>query len=312
MADKKAVVVCLNPAIDQTGSLQKLEVGELNRVHSDNTIPGGKGVNVASVLSQIGAEVTLTGFIGADNAEMFEQMFMQHGITDEMLRVEGSNRTNLKLTDADGQLTEINFSGFTLPASTLDKLGQLLSGLARTHKTFIFSGSLPNGVSAIRLAGWIHFLVMQGKTVVFDASGDAFDKGVKALPSMVKPNLYELSGWIGKPLTSEAEVLQHGAEIAALGIKDVVVSCGAQGVLWLRNGEWMRSIPPEVNVVNSVGAGDTLVAGLCWGKINSWSQSKTLKFSTALAAHAVSEAGVEIPEAVLLRKLVTQTTVKPV
>ncbi|MGF1686983.1 1-phosphofructokinase [Photobacterium japonica] len=296
MNKPKVVTVTLNPALDLTGSLSVLTAGTVNLVESGSLHPAGKGVNVAKVLAELGADVTVTGLLGADNQEPFCQLFEQLGVQDAFVRVNGASRINVKLVEQDGRVSDINFPGVEVSADDVAAFEKTLFSLAESHDVFVMAGSLPRGLSPEQCAAWIAALHRQGKHVYFDSSKAALAAGLNASPWLVKPNDEELSDWTGRELTTDAELQTVAEQLAENGIANVVVSLGAKGVMWLNQDGWLRSQPPKMQVVSTVGAGDTLVAGLCWGQLNKWNKEETLRFATALSALAVSQVGVGVED----------------
>lgn len=150
----------------------------------------------------------------------------------------------------------------------------------------------------------------KGKKVLFDSSNAALTAGLKASPWLVKPNDEELSQWVGKALESEDELLATGESLSETGIDNVVISRGAEGVLWLRDGKWLQSQPPRMKVVSTVGAGDTLVAGMCWAELNQWDREVSLSFATALSALAVTQVNVGVEDIAHVEALQREIIVK--
>jgi 1-phosphofructokinase len=291
---KKVVTVTLNPALDLTGSLETLNVGSVSLVNQGSLHAAGKGVNVAQVLSDLGAEVTVTGFLGKDNEEMFCQLFEQLGASDRFVRVNGATRINVKLVEANGDVSDINFPGVEVTQVELEQFEHTIFELAEDHDYFVIAGSLPKGVSPSLCATWIKRLHEMGKKVLFDSSRAALAEGLDANPWLIKPNDEELSDFVGRDLSTAEQCQEAALELADKGIDNIVVSMGADGVMWLNDGRWLRSQPPRMQVVSTVGAGDTLVAGLCWGHMQQMDKPELLTFATALSALAVSQVGVGV------------------
>ncbi|WP_419240191.1 1-phosphofructokinase [Photobacterium leiognathi] len=292
----KVVTVTLNPALDLTGHLSTLTAGTVNVVDQGSLHPAGKGVNVAKVLAELGAEVTVTGLLGADNQEGFCQLFEQIGVTDKFVRVAGATRINVKLVEQDGRVSDINFPGVSVTRDDIAQFEATLFELAESHDVFVLAGSLPRGISPPQCALWIEKLQQLGKQVLFDSSKAAFEVGLEAKPWLVKPNDEELAEWAKRELVSESDIIEVAEQLSNKHIDNVVVSLGANGVMWRDSEGWLRAKPPKMTVVSTVGAGDTLVAGMCWGHLNGWNKAKTLSFATALSAYAVTQVGVGVDD----------------
>lgn len=305
----KVVTITLNPALDLTGSVNELNVGSVSLVQKSNLHAAGKGVNVAKVLSDLGADVTVTGFLGKDNPELFHQLFNDIGVKNEFVEVQGATRINVKLVEASGNVSDINFPGVQVTADEIARFEETLFRLAETHDYFVLAGSLPGGVTAEQCAAWIKALHQQGKKVLFDSSKAALKSGIEAHPWLIKPNDEELGDFVGEHLETPEQCQAAAQTLSDKGIENIVVSMGADGVMWLNQGKWLRAQPPRMNVVSTVGAGDTLVAGLCWGHMQLMPKNDLLRFATALSALAVSQVGVGLTSQEELENIKQQTEV---
>lgn len=306
LATKKVVTVTLNPALDLTGHLEQLNVGSVSLVDEGNFHAAGKGVNVAQVLCDLGAEVTVTGFLGQDNEQLFCQLFQDLGVNDQFIRVKGSTRINVKLVEQSGSTSDINFPGVDVTPSDRERFETTLFELAENHDYFVIAGSLPRGISPEQCASWVQKLHDLGKKVLFDSSRAALTAGVESHPWLIKPNDEELSQFVGRQLATPEQCKQAAEELTNKGIENIVVSMGADGVMWLNKGTWLHATPPKMNVVSTVGAGDTLVAGLCWGHMQNMDRPQLLAFATALSALAVSQIGVGVPNCKELQNIQQQ------
>lgn len=309
----KVVTITLNPALDLTGSLDSLNVGSVSLANTGSLHAAGKGVNVAKVLSDLGAEVTVTGFLGRDNDALFCALFSEMNAQDEFIRVDGSTRINVKLVEKDGQVSDINFPGVEVSQQAITDFERCLFKLAETHHFFVLAGSLPKGISPELCASWIEKLHQLGKKVIFDSSRAALAAGLDAHPWLIKPNDEELSEFVGRELNTPKACQQAAQDLASKGIENIVVSLGSKGVMWLGKNKqndslWRYAQPPKMNVVSTVGAGDTLVAGFCWGHMKQWQAEQTLSFATSLSALAVSQVGVGVPNVQVVTDLQKQIT----
>lgn len=309
----KVVTITLNPALDLTGSLQHLAIGSVNLVDQGSLHAAGKGVNVAKVLSDLGAQVTVTGFLGKENDALFCQLFDEMGANDQFIRVDGSTRINVKLVESNGEVSDINFPGVEISASAIAAFEEQLFTLAQSHHFFVLAGSLPNGISPSLCASWIEKLHQLGKKVMFDSSRAALATGLEAHPWLIKPNNEELSELVGSQLKTSNDCQQAAQNLADKGISNIVVSLGEKGVMWLNQTDdtqpkWRYAQPPKMKIVSTVGAGDTLVAGFCWGYMRQWQAQQTLSFATALSALAVSQIGVGVTDIETVTKLQQKIT----
>ncbi len=308
--DRKGILtITLNPALDMTGTLDSLQPGTVNLVQSGTLHPAGKGVNVAKVLSDLGCDVAVTGFLGDNNDQSFVELFQSLKAIDHFVRVPGATRINVKLVEDSGDVTDLNFPGVTVFEDKRQAFETKLLELAADYHWIVIAGSLPGGITPQDLCRSVTMLREQGKHVIVDTSRAAFQEVLSAKPWLVKPNEDELSEWAGRELKTEAELREVGEQIAATGVTHVVISRGADGVLWLNDGQWLKSQPPRMKVVSTVGAGDTLVAGLCYGLSQGFDKPKTLAFATALSALAVTQTGVGATDQAEIDSVVKQVQI---
>lgn len=306
----RILTLTLNPALDLAIRTGPLRLGEVNRTESTRLDPAGKGINVARVLAGLGHEVTVSGLLGADNETAFVRLFTERGLRDAFIRVPGETRINAKLSEPDGRVTDLNGPGPRIPAEALEALSQRLESLLTGLDAVVISGSLPPNVTPEQLAGLVRTVRARQVRVWLDSSGAALVAGLAARPSAVKPNEKELADWAGHPLETSEARLRAALRLNAEGIEDVIVSAGAEGVLWVRGGEALAATSPRVSVVSTVGAGDTLVAGMLHGVLSGWPRERGLRFATALAAESVRHVGVGDPGASDFEQLQQRTDVR--
>lgn len=305
------LVVTLNPALDLSIRLPRLEPGTVNRTRATHLEAAGKGLNVARVLASLGHRVTLCGFLGADNDAAFVHACRRLGIEDASLRLPGETRINAKLAEDDGRVTDINGPGIEVSESALAELTADLAARckATSPAAAVVTGSLPPGVSPDALAALVEALKASGVPVWVDTSGPALAAALEVPPDAVKPNEQELAEWAGNRLDDRDAQLAAARRLHAIGVGEALLSLGAGGVLWVsRRGEWLAT-PPKVKVVSTVGAGDTLLAAMLHGVIGNQPAASALRYATALAAEAVRHIGVGEAHAGDFHELLQQTRV---
>ncbi|MQU05357.1 1-phosphofructokinase [Pseudomonas helleri] len=307
----KILTITLNPALDLTVRVPHLEPGEVNRSQALLSHAAGKGLNVAQVLADLGHSLTVSGFLGEDNQQAFNALFARRGFADAFIRVPGETRSNIKLAEDDGRVTDINGPGPHVNDLAQHALLDKLDHIAASHDAVVVAGSLPRGVSA----QWLRELVLRlkalGCKVILDTSGEALKEGLRAGPWLVKPNAEELSEALGHPVSSVASQVATATELQTLGISHVVISHGADGVNWFSRGtQPLQALPPKVRVASTVGAGDSLLAGMVHGLISGHSPEQTLRSATAIAAMAVTQIGFGISDALQLVALESGVNVR--
>jgi len=299
----RVLTVTLNPALDLTVQLPFLRLGEVNRSESLQVHAAGKGLNVAQVLADLGHQLTVTGFLGETNPQAFEQLFAARGFTDEFVRVAGETRSNLKLAETDGRVTDINGPGLAVTEAQCDELLARLQRLAPAHDLVVVAGSLPRGIDSQWFVQLLNSLKALGVRVALDTSGVALRDGLATRPWLIKPNEEELAEARGVDLTGSSALLAEARRLQGEGIEHVVVSQGADGVSWFSPGAALHAQPPKVQVISTVGAGDSLLAGMLHGLLVGWPAERTLTQATAIAAQAVGQVGFGITDTAGLAEL---------
>ncbi|MDG2942748.1 1-phosphofructokinase [Exercitatus varius] len=306
----KVATITLNTAYDLVGRLKRIELGEVNTVETLGLFPAGKGINVAKVLNDLGVSVAVGGFLGEDNVGDFEYLFQSVGLEDKFQRVAGKTRINVKITETEADVTDLNFLGYCISPADWQKFVADSLDYCKAFDIVAVCGSLPRGVTSELFADWLRQLHQAGVKVVLDSSNAALTAGLSARPWLVKPNHRELEAWIGHSLNSLDEIIQAAKKLRMQGIANVIISMGADGSLWLSEQGVVRAQPPKCeNVVSTVGAGDSMVAGLIYGIVNGLSQQDTLAFASAVSAFAVSQSNVGVSDRALLEPILANVKI---
>ncbi|KRP62437.1 1-phosphofructokinase [Pseudomonas trivialis] len=280
----KILTLTLNPALDLTVRLPRLEAGEVNRSENMLTHAAGKGVNVAQVLADLGHQLSVSGFLGDANPQAFDALIAHRGFGDAFVRVPGETRSNIKIAEHNGRVTDINAPGPLVSEQAQTQLLKLLAEIGPRFDAVVVAGSLPRGVSPQWFQALLEMLRAQGVKVALDTSGEALRAGLQAGPWLVKPNTEELAEALGNAPDAISRLHQ-------MGVEHVVVSDGAAGVSWYSSGATLHATPPSVTVASTVGAGDSLLAGMLHGLLSGDTPEQTLGRATAIAAMAVTQVG---------------------
>lgn len=294
----------LNPALDLTVRLARLEPGEVNRSEAMITHAAGKGVNVAQVLADLGHQMTVGGFLGEDNPQAFEMLIARRDFTDAFIRVPGETRSNIKIAEQDGRVTDVNAPGPLVSEQAQHALLEQLARIAPGYDAVVVAGSLPRGITPQWFQGLLQQLKNLGLKVALDTSGEALRAGLNAGPWLVKPNTEELADALGHSTDAIRQLHWQGVE-------HVVVSDGAAGVSWYSPDTALHATPPKVTVASTVGAGDSLLAGMLHGLLSGDTPEQTLGRATAIAAMAVTQIGFGITDEAQLETLQSGVHVRP-
>lgn len=293
----KIATITVNPAIDQTVSVDDFQVGNVNRSQWMRFDAGGKGVNVASFLADYGMEVAVTGFLGEENADVFERHFKRKSIEDRFIRVPGETRINIKIMDEANQTTtDLNTPGQIPGEYAVSRFYEQVEAMMEACDCFILSGNLQAGLPPTFYADLITLLKSKKRRVVLDTSGDALTASLKAGPNLIKPNIHELSALVNKPLNKIAEVYRSAFSLLNDETTLVVVSMGADGALFVDKDQAFVARPPSIPVKSTVGAGDAMVAGLVAGISKKLALQDCARLATAFSLSAVTRLGRDLPK----------------
>lgn len=314
---ERVVTVTLSPAIDQTLSIPGFAAGRVNRVAESRSHAGGKGVNVACFLADLsgpGTDVVATGFLGAENAEIFEATFARRGIADHFVRVPGRTRMGIKIVDDRmGETTDINFPGLSPSPEDFAELRERIVGLVDSGESdgwFVLSGSVPAGAPDGVYAELIDRIRRRFGRVILDTSGRPLREALASRPYIIKPNVEELGELVGRTLETIADVRAAGESLLGVGTGLVVVSMGAEGALFIDYDRALLARPPRVAVRSTVGAGDAMVAGIAYGLVQDLSLEDLARFATAGGAYAVTRIGPGVEDRDELQRLVEQVGIE--
>lgn len=290
------LTVTPNPAIDQTINLIRLTPGQVHRAESVRYNAGGKGINVSSCLADWGLTSTVTGFLGRDNAGIFETLCRNKGLGDRLLRFEGRTRTNIKIVDLAGT-TDLNLPGAPVDPGMVAELESLVRGhFTERSGLAIMAGSLPPGCPPAIYRRLMEELTV-GVRVILDADGQALAEALAGPvpPFAVKPNRRELSRWAGRDLHTREALVAQAEALRRQGLELVVISLGEEGALFVGDEGIVAARSRAENIVTTVGAGDAMVAGLAAGLSDGCDLERLARLSTAFSLAKMTLLGPNLP-----------------
>ena len=258
--------VTLNPSIDFIVRLDHLELGSVNRMTSDDKFAGGKGINVSRILQRLDVDNTATGFIGG-----FTGRFVENGLFAEGIK------TNFVQVSED---TRINGAGPKISDEKLEELKAILAGLS-SEDTVVFAGSAPSSLGNQVYNTLIPIAKKAGAEVVCDFEGQTLLDSLNYQPLLVKPNNHELADIFGVELNGLEDIEKYAREILAKGAKNVIISMAGDGALLVTPEAAYFAKPIKGTVKNSVGAGDSMVAGFTGEYVKSGDPIEALKWGVA-------------------------------
>jgi 6-phosphofructokinase 2 len=300
----------LNPALDRTLWVAKIRSDDSNRIEREEKYAGGKGIDVSKVLTHLGIKNKALGFVGGFAGEELEGLLVNQGISCDFISISGETRTDIIVYDMSTKSqTEFNAQGPTIQSFELMKIIHKIEKLERAD-FIVISGSLPPGVHPEIYRRIIEISRAKGAKVFLDTDGEALKVGIQGLPDVIKPNIHELSRLVGEDLKEMNEITSAARNVLAQGVDTVLVSLGAQGMLLVSHKEQYHAVPPRVEVINTVGAGDSAVAGFVYGMIKGKDLRDSLIFAVAAGTATTLRPGTALCEEEDFLKLVPQIKVQ--
>lgn len=281
--------ITLNPSLDYIVKVDDFKVGHVNRTSKEDIYPGGKGINVSIVLKNLGVKNRALGFTAGFTGEEIEKLVANHGVDNEFIRLEkGMSRINVKLKSREE--SEINGMGPNISKNDIEKLYEKLEAL-KAGDFVVLAGSIPN-----TLPDDIYETIMKDfkdKEINFvvDATKDLLLNVLKYKPFLIKPNHHELGEMFNVKLNSKDEIITYAKKLQEIGARNVIISMAGDGAILIEeNGEITISDTPKGTLVNSVGAGDSMVGGFLAGIAEKKNVKEAFKMGVATgSASAFSE-----------------------
>ncbi|KPU26580.1 hypothetical protein TR13x_09555 [Caloranaerobacter sp. TR13] len=302
--------VTLNPAIDKTIVLEKLKIGSVNRTIFSRTDVGGKGINVSKVLKILGCKSTATGILGNKNADMFIEYLHNLDIETKFHIIEGESRTNIKIVEKNNNMcTDINDKGLKVQQDEINKFITSLLASVTDGDIVVLCGSLPVGVNPDIYKEIILQLNERKVKTILDADDKPLVEGIEGAPHIVKPNISELKKIANVSEENTHSIIESGRKLIEKGIEKVLISLGSKGSYYITSEVCLYAFPIEVDIKSTVGAGDSLVAGLAYSLENNLNEYETLKLATASATAKIMTEGTKEPNYNLIQELLDKVKI---
>ena len=279
------LTVTANAAIDKRYVVERFGVGNVNRVKSCAANAGGKGINVARVASIAGEKMTATGFLGGHSGKFISERVEARGIRSEFVWCEVESRTCINIWDeVHHQQTEFLEPGFSVTEEDCSRLLKKFTSILPECRVVTISGSTPQGAGAALYKSMIRAAREEKKPVLLDTSGKLLEECLLERPTMIKPNIDEIRALTGRPMNSREALLRAARDLHDDGIEIVVISLGGEGSLVsCQEGVYDVKVP-KIEAVNTVGCGDSMIAGFAVGMSRGLSMEETIRLASAISA----------------------------
>lgn len=278
--------ITLNPAIDYTISIKNLILNQINTSENEHILPGGKGINVSIILKRLEIESIALGFISGFTGKEIKRLVENENVKTDFINIEkGNSRINVKILEENNE-TAINTTGPLVYNQDIENLYKKLDILTE-NDILVLSGSIPKGISEDIYEAICARVQEKKVKIVVDATKDLLLKTLKYKPFLIKPNHHELGEIFNLKITNKEQALEYAKKLRQKGAKNVLVSMGSSGSVLLDENSktYKKDIIKNKNVINTVGAGDSMVAGFLAGylKYQNYEDALNLAVSSATA-----------------------------
>lgn len=270
--------VTLNPAMDYIVNVNDFKTGEVNRVNSDIKYPGGKGINVSRVLNNFGIDTKALGFIGGFTGEFIKNYIEDEGVETDFINVEGDTRINVKLKS--NKETEINGYGPTITEENLNSLFDKIKKI-NSEDILVLAGNVQKSVPRDVYSQIQNICAKNNVKVIVDTTGKSLMNTLKNKPFLIKPNNHELSEVLNVNIDNIDDTIYYAKKLVDIGAQNVIISMAGDGALLICDEGVYKATTPKGEVKNSVGAGDSLIAGFLASYYREKDILKAFKLSVA-------------------------------
>ena len=290
----KIITLTLNPAFDIHCKAEGFRHYHENVVETVSRDAGGKGVNISRALCSVGCQSTCMVIIGDENGEEFCNKLENDGLNIVPIRCKGRIRENITIHETGSHETRISFGGFAVGSSVLEDIERLI-GSANEETVVTFTGSIPPGLDSKDVFEMLTRLKAQGVKVIVDSRSVSLEELVKLKPWLIKPNKDEIEKYIGRSLNGIDDAVTVARELHSSGIENAMITLGGDGAVLANSEGAFYAKPPMVDVLSTIGAGDSSIAGFVYGFVKGCDTLEKLSFAVAFGTASCMQEGTKPP-----------------
>jgi 6-phosphofructokinase 2 len=295
MKNALIATITLNPSLDQHITVDGLVVDGTNRWSRLHRYAGGKGIDVSRAIHEMGGRTIAYGFIGGPVGRAVEILLDEEEVPFSFTPIHRETRTNFIITDTKSwRQTRIDAPGPRISKNEFERFQRKMLRIRPSPDLIVMGGSLPPGIPNDVYYSMIIEAKTFGVRTILDSEGQWLVEGIKAKPYLVKPNVREAEGLLGRELTDEDAIIKGALDIVDMGVEIAVISRGEEGIIAATSNEVLKAVPPQVKVKSAVGAGDCTIAGLAIKLANEESLTRACRLAVALGTAAVLTPGTEL------------------
>lgn len=275
------VTLTINPAIDRIFSVDRLAFEDRSYINSESESAGGRGINASRVIHSFGGDTHAVLISGGDSGKRLEEHLAECGYATTLVPIQNAIRTNLTITDRHGLTVNLNETGPELSESEVSCVEQAVREALHKASWLLLCGSLPPGVPPSFYGKLIAMARKKKVRTLLHADRDALREGIEQQPTIATPNQQEAERLLGRTLLTRSHHLEAATQIRAMGAESVVLSLGSRGAIGAFSDGLLEALPPRVDAVCPIGAGDALSAGYTWAYTRKKSHAEALRWGVA-------------------------------
>ena len=306
------VTLTINPAIDRIVSIDRLAFEDRAYINSSRESAGGRGINVSSVIHSFGGETLAVLISGGDSGKRLKGLLAKCGYRIAVVPVQNEIRTNLTITDKHGLTVNLNETGPQLAKAEVARVERVVRDTLDHASWLMMCGSIPPGVPPAFYGKLISMARQKKVKTLLHADGDALREGIAARPTVVSPNQQEAGRLLGQTLLTRTHYLEAAERIRQLGADSVVLTLGSQGAVGASADGLMEAIPPRIDAVCPIGAGDALMAAYAWARERRTSVADALRWGVAAGTASARLPGMSFASLAQTREIYRQVEVRRV
>lgn len=305
------LTLTINPAVDRTVLVDHLVFEDRGYILSRLEAAGGRGINASRVLHTFGAKTAAILTSGGATGEKIEELLKGDGFPSHVVKIRNESRTNLTISDRQGLTVKLNELGPALEASEIDALTALVRARIRKALWLMICGSLPPGVPGHLYRDLILLARENGVKTLLDADGDALLHGMEGGPTVVTPNQHEAERLLNRVLLTRPQFLEAAQRIKAMGPESVILSLGSRGVVATDGAEMIEAIPPRIDALCPIGAGDALAAAFTWAMGRKRPFADAIRWGVAAGTASAALPGMAFADLAKTKETYRHVTVRP-
>jgi 1-phosphofructokinase family hexose kinase len=305
------LTLTINPAIDRTITVDRLAFEDRTYITASAESAGGRGINAARVISSFGGETCAIATSGGRSGERFQELLGCCSFPRVTIPIRSEIRTNLTITDRHGLTVKLNETGPSLDAGDLERIEAVASEHLSGATWLMICGSVPPGVPPDFYARLIEMARGRGVQTLLDTDGEALRLGIEAGPALVAPNQREAERLLNRALLTRTQYLEAAQRMRGMGAASVILSLGSRGAVGAFDGELVEALPPRIEALCPIGAGDALAAAFVWAAGRNEPFAEALRWGVAAGTASAALPGVRFASLAETREMCGKVEVRP-